>query len=262
MLTLQQLRCFIATYEEGSLTAAAERLGYAQPSVSEQIRNLERTLGAPLFRRVGRGVVATTIADDFRAHAEKTLAAAEEARAAVASQLRLESGTVRFGMFGISRLYAGAELIADVLDRHPGLRVELIGTNSTEVQEDLRRGRALPVGVLDHEAVALQVGDEARDRRAREPGHTRDLGTARRTPLAQGLDHAQTVQFAQRLKRPGPHSGRHPLAPRPLLSRLRTNSGVRRGVNVQALDETTGSSCSSSITGRNRSPCSATRAST
>ena len=78
MLTLQQLRCFIATYEEGSLTAAAERLGYAQPSVSEQIRNLERTLGAPLFRRVGRGVVATTIADDFRAHAERTLAAAEE----------------------------------------------------------------------------------------------------------------------------------------------------------------------------------------
>ena len=40
MLTLQQLRCFIATYEEGSLTAAADRLGYAQPSVSEQIRNL------------------------------------------------------------------------------------------------------------------------------------------------------------------------------------------------------------------------------
>ena len=77
MLTLQQLRCFIATYEEGSLTAAADRLGYAQPSVSEQIRNLERTLGAPLFRRVGRGVVATTIADDFRAHAERTLAAAD-----------------------------------------------------------------------------------------------------------------------------------------------------------------------------------------
>ncbi len=38
MLSLHQLTCFIATYERGSITAAAEDLGYAQPSVSEQIR--------------------------------------------------------------------------------------------------------------------------------------------------------------------------------------------------------------------------------
>ena len=44
-------------------------------------------------------------------------------------------------MFGVARLYAGAGLVADVLARHPGVRVELIGQNSTEVQEDLRRGR-------------------------------------------------------------------------------------------------------------------------
>ena len=43
MFSLHQLRCFIATYEHGSLTAAAEELGYAQPSVSEQIRSLEST---------------------------------------------------------------------------------------------------------------------------------------------------------------------------------------------------------------------------
>ena len=47
MLSLHQLRCFLATYEHGSLTAAAEELGYAQPSVSEQIRALEKSLGAP-----------------------------------------------------------------------------------------------------------------------------------------------------------------------------------------------------------------------
>ena len=57
MLSLHQLRCFLATYEQGSLTAAADQLGYAQPSVSEQIRTLERSLGADLFVRVGRGVV-------------------------------------------------------------------------------------------------------------------------------------------------------------------------------------------------------------
>ena len=66
MLSLHQLTCFLATYEHGSLTAAAEELGYAQPSVSEQIRGLEKSLGVQLFRRVGRGVVPTTVADTLR----------------------------------------------------------------------------------------------------------------------------------------------------------------------------------------------------
>ena len=66
MLSLHQLTCFISVYEHGSLTRAAEELGYAQPSVSEQIRALEKSLGVQLFRRVGRGVVPTTVADTLR----------------------------------------------------------------------------------------------------------------------------------------------------------------------------------------------------
>ena len=140
MMSLHQLRCFLATYELGSLTAAAEHLGYAQPSISEQIRTLEKSIDAKLFRRVGRGVVPTTVAESLRPHAERTLAAAAEAQKAIESVTAMESGTIRFGMFGTARLYAGASLIADVLERHPGVRVELIGQNSSDVQEHLRRG--------------------------------------------------------------------------------------------------------------------------
>jgi DNA-binding transcriptional LysR family regulator len=165
MLSLHQLRCFLATYEQGSLTAAAEQLGYAQPSVSEQIRSLEKSVGAELFRRVGRGVVPTTVADSLRPHAERTLAAAEEARRAVASVTSLETGTIRFGMFGTARLYAGAGLVADVLARHPGVRVELIGQNSTDVQEDLRRGRieAAMIAVPTVSSEGMHVSPVARD---------------------------------------------------------------------------------------------------
>jgi len=165
MLSLHQLRCFLVTYEQGSLTAAAEQLGYAQPSVSEQIRALEKSLGATLFRRVGRGVVPTTVADSLRPHAERTLAAAEEARRAVASVTALETGTIRFGMFGTARLYAGAGLVADVLARHPGVRVELVGQNSTDVQEDLRRGRieAAMIAVPTVSSEGMQVKPVARD---------------------------------------------------------------------------------------------------
>ena len=104
MFSLHQLRCFLATYEHGSLTAAAAELGYAQPSISEQIRSLEKSVGTPLFRRVGRGVVPTTIADTLRPHAERTLAAADDTWRAVRSVTSLETGTIRFGMFGTARL--------------------------------------------------------------------------------------------------------------------------------------------------------------
>ena len=165
MLSLHQLRCFLATYEQGSLTAAADQLGYAQPSVSEQVRSLEKTIGADLFRRVGRGVVPTTVAEALRPHAERTLAAAEEARRAAQSVTALETGTIRFGMFGTARLYASAGLVADVLARHPGVRVELVGQNSSDVLEDLRRGRleAAMIAMPQISSEGMEITPVARD---------------------------------------------------------------------------------------------------
>jgi DNA-binding transcriptional LysR family regulator len=165
VLSLHQLTCFLSVYEHGSLTRAAEDLGYAQPSVSEQIRALERSLGVQLFRRVGRGVVPTTVADTLRPHAERTLAAAEETRLAAQQVRRFETGTIRFGMFGTARLYAGAGLVADVLERYPGVRVELVGQNSSEVQEDLRRGRleAAMVAIASVESEGVTVTPVAKD---------------------------------------------------------------------------------------------------
>ncbi len=163
--SLHQLTCFLATYEHQSLTRAAEELGYAQPSVSEQVRNLEKQFGAPLFRRVGRGVVPTTAADALRPHAEKVLAAADEAQRAVASIKSLETGTIRFGMFGVARLYGGAGLVADVLERYPGVRVELVGQHSREVQDNLRRGRleAAMIAVAGLSSEGLAITPIARD---------------------------------------------------------------------------------------------------
>ena len=154
MLSLHQLRCFITAYEHRSFTAAATELGYAQPSLSEQIRLLERAVGAPLFTRAGRGVIPTEAGEALLPHAQRTLAAAAQARAAVASVATLETGTLRFGIFGTARLYMGAALIGDVLERHPGLRVELIGQNSSEVLEELRRGR------LEAAMISLPVADD------------------------------------------------------------------------------------------------------
>lgn len=154
MLTLHQLRCFLATIEHGSFTAAAASLGYAQPSLSEQVRLLERQLDTILFRRVGRGLVPTEAATALQPHAAATLAAAGEAERAVASVREMLTGTVRFGIFRTARFYLGADMVADVLEKHPGVRLELVGQNSAEIVGQLRRGR------LEAALVALPVEDE------------------------------------------------------------------------------------------------------
>lgn len=200
MLSLHQLTCFLATYEHGSLTAAAEELGYAQPSVSEQIKGLEKSLGVQLFRRVGRGVVPTTVADTLRPHAERVLASVDEARQSVQQVKSFETGTIRFGMFGIARLYAGAGLIADVLSRYPGVRVELVGQNSTEVAEDLRRGRleAAMLAVATVESEGMTVTPVAREELvyiSADPARTATPVTAHRLSLS-SLVMAETTYRA------------------------------------------------------------------
>ncbi len=154
MVTLHQLRCFLTTLDAGSFTAAAAELGYAQPSVSEQVRLLEQHLDATLFRRVGRGLVPTEAARALQPHAAAALAAVGEARRAVASVRELLTGTVRFGVFRTSRFYLGSDLVADLLRLHPGVRVELVGQNSVEVLDQLRRGR------LEAAVIALPFADD------------------------------------------------------------------------------------------------------
>ena len=154
MFTLHQLRCFVATVEGGSFTAAAEQLGLAQPSVSEQVRLLEQSVSSPLFRRAGRGLVPTEAALVLRPHAEAILGAVGAAGRAVAAVREMVSGTVRFGVFGTARVYLTGDLAADVLHRYPGVTLELIGQNSQDVLEELRRGR------LEAAIIALPIADE------------------------------------------------------------------------------------------------------
>jgi DNA-binding transcriptional LysR family regulator len=63
--SLDLLRGFLAVHRTGSITAAAESLGLAQPTVTAQIKALEAALGRPLFDRRPRGVQPTAAGDDL-----------------------------------------------------------------------------------------------------------------------------------------------------------------------------------------------------
>ncbi|MFF1401938.1 LysR substrate-binding domain-containing protein [Streptomyces sp. NPDC058294] len=66
-LDLNLLRTFLAVYRSGSFTGAARLLGLSQPTVTTQMRALERQTGRELFERLPRGVTPTPVADELAA---------------------------------------------------------------------------------------------------------------------------------------------------------------------------------------------------
>ncbi|MEU5048156.1 LysR family transcriptional regulator [Streptomyces sp. NPDC021096] len=78
-MELRVLGYVVAVAETGTLVAAAERLHLTQPTLSRQLRDLERRLGTPLFRREGRRMTPTAAGEALLARARVMLA---EARAA------------------------------------------------------------------------------------------------------------------------------------------------------------------------------------
>src|SRR5205823_1846670 len=69
----RQLRAFLAVVEAGGISAAAERLGYAQSSVSDQLRTLERDLGTPVLNRTSVGTIPTEAGQRLLPYARRML---------------------------------------------------------------------------------------------------------------------------------------------------------------------------------------------
>src|SRR3954470_24949623 len=78
-MELHQLRYFLAVAETGNFTRAAERSHVTQPSLSQQILNLEREVGHKLFHRLGRKAVLTEAGTAFLDRARRILFEVENA---------------------------------------------------------------------------------------------------------------------------------------------------------------------------------------
>ncbi|WP_186270539.1 LysR family transcriptional regulator [Burkholderia gladioli] len=120
------VRVFLAIAREGSLGAAARRLGQTQPTMGRRLKALEQQLGQRLFQRTQHGFIPTDEGQALLVHAERmeieALAALRELSGA---ETRL-SGLLRVSCsdwFGSLRL---APVIAEYTARHPGVTVELL----------------------------------------------------------------------------------------------------------------------------------------
>lgn len=141
-MELRHLRYFVAVAEEQHFTRAAERLGIGQPPLSQQIQQLERELGARLFRRLSRGVALTEVGTIFLADARATLAAAARAMDNARRAARGELGTLHIG-FTVSASFHPfvPRVILQFRETHPEVTLTLREGNSAEMLQAVREER-------------------------------------------------------------------------------------------------------------------------
>jgi LysR family hydrogen peroxide-inducible transcriptional activator len=151
-MELHQLRYFVAVAETENFTRAAERCSISQPSLSQQIINLEQELEHKLFHRLGKKVVLTEAGVVFLERAKRILFEVENATKELGDKSGLER-RITVGAVQSVMPYLLTALIARCRKSHPNLLVD--------AHEDFRNDlvKAVIEGELDLAVVPLPVKD-------------------------------------------------------------------------------------------------------
>ncbi|GAA0490971.1 LysR family transcriptional regulator [Streptomyces olivaceiscleroticus] len=165
-MQLQQLRYFAAVADARHFTRAAEREHVAQPSLSQQIRALERELGAELFHRARGHITLTDAGETLLPFARRILADADTARREVQEVAGLRRGRLRLG----APPSLCASVVPDVLrafhDRYPGVDLQVHESGSQDLVRVLAAGEldlALVITPLPVQAPALTTAELLRE---------------------------------------------------------------------------------------------------
>ncbi|MEU2877064.1 MULTISPECIES: LysR substrate-binding domain-containing protein [unclassified Streptomyces] len=199
-MQFQQLQYFVAVAETRHFTRAAELVHVAQPSLSQQIKALERELGADLFLRARGNITLTDAGEALLPLARRILADADTARHEVLELAQLRRGRVRLG--ATPSVCTG--LLPDVLrafhDRYPGVHLLVEESGSHDLVRHLARGAldlALVVLPLPSPSPALTTVELLREDlvvvsspEAAAPG-----GEGRRTVRIADLEGERLVMF-------------------------------------------------------------------
>jgi DNA-binding transcriptional LysR family regulator len=155
-MELRHLRYFIGIVDAGSMALAGRRLHVSQPTLSRQIRDLEREFGVRLFDRIGRRIVLTAEGQEMAARTRHVLAEAEALRARGTVLGGGTGGVLRVGTTP-QFMEAGMPYVLTTYRRtHPGVEVRLVEHGGRQLIVGVQRGELhLATGVMrDFEQLA------------------------------------------------------------------------------------------------------------
>jgi DNA-binding transcriptional LysR family regulator len=147
-MDLQALRSFLAVAEHGNFSRAAEALHLAQPAVSQQIKRLERDVGADLLHRSTRRVQLTAAGERLLPRARSVLAEVQRAEDEIRQLEAGLAGTVVIGFVGTATYELLPRVARSVREQLPGVILELFGEQLSPTLVDDLLARRLDIAVL------------------------------------------------------------------------------------------------------------------
>ncbi|WP_067931107.1 LysR family transcriptional regulator [Alicyclobacillus kakegawensis] len=129
-MEFRDLTIFMTVAKTGSVTKAAERLGYVQSNITARIQNLETKLGTALFHRHARGMSLTSSGVTLLRYAEQILNLCQEAEQAI-QDTRSPRGPLRIGAMETTAATRLPDILAEYHRRYPQVNLYLT-TGSTD----------------------------------------------------------------------------------------------------------------------------------
>lgn len=140
-MELRHLRYFLAVADCSHFRRAAESLHVSQPTLSQQIQQLEKELGTTLFDRSGRRVRLTAAGETFRYHAQRVLHELDEAQVALLELDGLKRGKLSVGAIQALNTYLIPPIIARFAALHPGVFLNVEELAASQIEQELLQGR-------------------------------------------------------------------------------------------------------------------------
>lgn len=153
-MNLRDLQYLIAVADLRNFSQAADRCCVSQPTLSNQIRKLEETLGVPLFERTNKRVMTTEVGEQMVAHARRILAEVNSMHEIATSAQDPLAGKFRLGAFPTLSSYLFPSLVPKMAAALPRIRLILVEEKTQVLVERLKRGE------LDAALLALPVNDD------------------------------------------------------------------------------------------------------
>ena len=139
-MELRHLRYFITVAEELNFSKAALRLFTAQPSLSQQIKDLEEDVGVRLLNRTKRKVELTEEGAVFLEQARLTLAQADKAVAMARQVSKAKQQMLRIGFVPVAEMKIFPYVLPNLRVQNPDLKIELLSLNNVEQMRAIKKG--------------------------------------------------------------------------------------------------------------------------
>lgn len=145
-MLLRHINYFLAVAEHRGFTRAADALHVSQPALSQQIRQLEESLGAQLFDRSGRQIRLTDAGEVYQRYAREALQALRAGGRAIHDVEDLRCGSLTLGVTPTFTAYLTGPLLAAFYARYPGITVQLREMSQESIESLLERDE-LDIGI-------------------------------------------------------------------------------------------------------------------